>query len=200
MLEEYIDGSTLRHYLNQYKFLPLSKGLNLLENLLITAKELEKNKLVHRDIKPENIMIKDNEEFYLLDFGIARQLDKPSLTATHAHFGPHTPGYAAPEQFRNIKKEIDIRADLFSIGVVVYEALSGKHPFIRDSSHPLDILKQTETITPLHFTIIGDSQKQLMGFISILMDKFFSRRPKTATQALEWFYAILPTIKFEEED
>lgn len=197
MTEEYVDGVTLRQYLNERGKVSLSIGLGLLECLLVTAKDLELNRLVHRDIKPENIMVQENNNYYLLDFGIARQLDGPSLTATHAHFGPHTPGYAAPEQFRNLKKEIDIRADLFSIGVVVYEALSGQHPFRNGSNHPLDVLRQTETITPLQFSIPGDSQRQLMGFISILMDKFYSRRPKTAKQALEWYHALLPTVKID---
>lgn len=199
LIEEYIDGVTLRDYLKNNVKVPVELALNMLEVLLITACDLEKNQIVHRDIKPENIIIRSDGGICLLDFGIARHLSMPSLTLTKAHFGPCTPGYAAPEQFRNLKKEIDIRADLFSIGVTVYESIVGKHPFITDGSHPLDILKRTETITPFQFVIQGDSQRQLMGFLNILMDKFPSRRPKTAEVALNWFYALLPTVNVKEE-
>jgi len=198
LVEEYIAGVTLRRYLNDNGKLPLNMALNLLETLLITATELESKRLVHRDIKPENIIVSSSSAFYLIDFGIARQLDSPSLTFTKAHFGPHSPGYSAPEQFRNQKKEIDIRADLFSIGVVVYESISGKHPFIEDCKHPLDVLLRTEAINPIPFSIPGDSQRQLIGFILILMDKFSSRRPKSAKTALDWYYALLPTVRVEE--
>ena len=134
-----------------------------------------------------------------MDFGIARHLEKPSITATDAHFGPHTPGYAPPEQFRNIKKEVDIRADLFSIGVLVYEAIAGEHPFISGARDYLDILRRTETLAVNFLVIPEDSQKQLGGFINILMSKYPSRRPKTAQIALDWYYALLPTIKIKQK-
>lgn len=195
LLEQYIAGQTLRNYLNAYKKLSFDKALELLGKLLETAVELEKQQLVHRDIKPENIMICDNGSFWILDFGIARHLKRTSITATDAHFGPHTPGYAAPEQFRNVKKEIDIRSDLFSIGVLIYEAITGEHPFVNGSRDHLDILRRTETLVVDFLVIPEDSQKQLSGFINILMSKYPSRRPKTAKIALNWYYALLPTIR-----
>lgn len=199
LLEEYISGETLRSYLNVHKKLPLVGCLRLLKCLLEIAVELEKLQLVHRDIKPENIIIKkDDGSFWLLDFGIARHLAKASITATNAHFGPHTAGYAAPEQFRNLKKEIDIRADLFSIGVLVYEALNGEHPFVSGARDYLDILRRTESLPTKVLLIPGDSQRQLGGFINIMMDKYASRRPRTAQIALDWYVALLPSIKMEE--
>ena len=112
--------------------------------------------------------------------------------------GPHTPGYAAPEQFNNLKSDIDSRADLFSIGVVTYECLSGKNPFSAGAISHLDILQRTETITPVSFQIIGDTQQQFMGLLSSLMGKYPSRRPKDATQALNWLSAAMSTLKYEE--
>jgi eukaryotic-like serine/threonine-protein kinase len=199
IIEEFINGRTLRQILNFQKILPLKLSLELMKSLLLSVAELEKHHLVHRDIKPENIIIRNDGEIFLLDFGIARNLDKSSITFTNSPFGPHTPGYSAPEQFRNMKKDIDSRCDLFSIGVVAYEAINGKHPFIDISSgHPLDILNKTETVIPNTLMIQGDTQKQLAGFISILMDKFPTRRPKNAETALKWFMALLPTLKIEE--
>lgn len=194
LIEEYIDGITLREFLKANIKVPVKFGVEILEALLNTAVELEKKQIVHRDIKPENIIVRKQGGICLLDFGIARHLSLPSLTLTKAPFGPCTPGYAAPEQFRNIKKEIDIRADLFSIGVTVYESLNGKHPFVVDGGHPLDALKRTETITPIQCEIPGDTQRQLVGFLAILMDKFPSRRPNSAETALKWFHALVPTL------
>lgn len=199
IVEEYIEGTTLRKYLNSSGRLLLKDGLRLLEALLTIAVELEKRGVVHRDIKPENIVIRVDGGFSLLDFGIARVLNKPSLTMTKAHFGPHSPGYAAPEQLRNMKNEIDIRADLFSIGVTIYEAITGKHPFLKGTEHYLEMIKLTETVTPLKCVIPGDTQRQLIGFITIMMDKFLSRRPQNAAIALDWFKALLPTINAEED-
>lgn len=199
LIEEYVEGTTLRKILLSEGRLSVLKSLTLLESLLLTVVEMEKIRLVHRDIKPENIILKQDDSICLLDFGIARDLDKPSLTYTKAHFGPHTPGYSAPEQFRNLKKEIDSRCDLFSVGVVVFESIHGKHPFIDEATnHPLDILQRTETVSPPILSIPGDSQKQLTAFINVLMDKFPSRRPKSAQNALDWYRALIPTLKVEE--
>lgn len=195
LMEQFIHGKTLRKVFVEQKTLGVTKTLELLKVLLTLAVELESQKLVHRDIKPENIMLDAQEEFWVLDFGIARHLEKASITLTGAPFGPHTIGYAAPEQFRNYKKEVDIRADLFSIGVVVYEALSGINPFYADARSPLDVLYRTETVLPSPLLIAGDSQRQLSGLIGILMEKFPSRRPLTAEVAMNWFESLLSTIK-----
>lgn len=193
LIEQYIAGETLHARLQQGP-LPLNNCLYLLKSLLDTVVELEKVKLVHRDIKPENIIIGGDEEIWLLDFGIARDMKQSSITTTGLHFGPHTAGYAAPEQFRNLKKEIDSRTDLFSIGVVMYEALIGKHPFIEGARDYLDILRRTEVYKVPILIIPGDSQRQLGGFIDVLMAKYPSRRPINAQTALDWFNALLSTI------
>ena len=93
-------------------------------------------------------MVDRNGEYWLLDFGIARHLDKESITASGAMFGPASAGYAPPEQFRNIKTEIDIRTDLFAIGVVAYEALTGSHPFLQGAKDRVDAYRRTMRSCP----------------------------------------------------
>lgn len=194
LIEEFVAGETLRERLRRDGQLPVATVLKLIDALLQAAVELEQQGLVHRDIKPENIVVSPAESFWLLDFGIARHLGKTSLTATAAHFGPHTPGYSAPEQFRNIKSHVDIRADLFSIGTIAYEALTGQHPFIAGARDYLDILRRTEHAIPASLVIPGDPNSQMSSYIQILMDKYPSRRPPTAAVAQDWFRGLLPTI------
>ncbi len=199
VVEERIDGEELRKRLKRGERLSLREAADFLEQGLIFIKQLEEKRIVHRDIKPENIIVSTNGKVYFLDFGIARILGVPSLTKTEMLIGPHTPGYAAPEQFNNLKSDIDSRADLFSIGVVTYECLSGKNPFSEGATSHLDILQRTETITPVSFQIAGDTQQQFMGLLSSLMGKFPSRRPKDATQALSWLLAARTTFGTEGE-
>lgn len=198
IIERRVEGEELRKCLERGELFTLKEAVDFLEQGLSFIKELEDKSIVHRDIKPENIMLSSDGRVYFLDFGIARILGMPSLTKTEALMGPHTPGYAAPEQFNNLKSDIDSRADLFSIGVVTYECLSGKNPFSEGALSHLDILQRTETITPVSFQIAGDTQQQFMGLLSSLMGKFPSRRPKDATQALNWLSAAKSTLQYGE--
>lgn len=124
--EEKISGLELRKLLNQGMRFSLKDAVCFLEQGLNFIASIEEQGIVHRDIKPENIIRTDEGKIFFLDFGIARIIGADSLTRTEALMGPHTPGYAAPEQFNNLKKEIDSRADIFSLGVVTYECITGR--------------------------------------------------------------------------
>lgn len=200
IIEQLIDGVTLRQELKLKHTLSIRTVLSLIGALLDAAAAMEKERIVHRDIKPENIMACGDGTFRLLDFGIARHLAKTSLTPTEARFGPHTPGYAAPEQFRNIKKDVDIRADLFSVGVVAYECLSGNHPFSVGARDHLDILRRTETVAPPPLVLAESPETEFSNFISILMAKYPSRRPPTAAAAKVWFESIRATIESRPQE
>lgn len=194
IIEQYIRGVDLREVLTKQKTLTTEETISLICNLLETIEAVELREVVHRDIKPENIICSDDGKYWLLDFGIARDLRQPSLTATAAHFGPHTAGYAAPEQFRNVKKKIDTRADLFSIGVVGYEALIGSHPFAAGARDYLDILRRTEAFQVNALDIKEDTTGELAQFINLLMEKYPSRRPPSAKIARLWFKQIAGKI------
>lgn len=194
IVEELIEGEVLRDLIRRGERFNLSRAVDFLEQGLAFISQLEEAKIVHRDIKPENIIISSSGKAYFIDFGIARALDLPSLTDTNAIGGPNTPGYSAPEQFNNLKKDIDSRADIFSLGVVIYECLSGTNPFRAGASGELDVLERTITITPVAFTIPGDSQHQFMAILSSMMGKSPSQRPKNSTQAKEWLDAAKSTF------
>lgn len=194
LFEEYIAGETLTNRLKKGA-IPLADCLKLLESLLIIVEKLESLNIVHRDIKPDNIICSNDGAFHLIDFGIARNLNLPSLTHTAAVVGPHTPGYGAPELFQYDKANINSKADLFSVGVVVYQAIFGKHPFITGKEMDInEVWYQTVTVTPENYLIPGDRDSQLMGLIQTLMQKQVSKRPPSAKKALEWFYTVQKTL------
>src|SRR5207248_2808169 len=86
--------------------------------------------LVHRDVKPSNVLLDDNEHAYLADFGLSRRLSEQGIPAPHG-LSLGTPAYAAPEQIAG--EEVNGRADLYSLGCLLYECLAGETPFLRDS-------------------------------------------------------------------
>lgn len=101
----------------------------LMLQLLVGIEALDDQHLVHRDIKPENIVFDEDDRAVLLDLGIALHLDEERLTGPD-QLGPRTPAYAAPEQFEVRRlSSIDFRTDLFLLGVVAFQILTGVHPF-----------------------------------------------------------------------
>jgi serine/threonine-protein kinase len=194
IIEEYISGKTLRELLKEGKKFSLSEVVDFLDTLLKISIEAEKHRIVHRDIKPDNIILDNKGKYWLIDFGIARHLELNSLTSTNRGLGLFTVGYAAPEQFRNIKRDISIRADLFSIGVVAMELFTGKNPFIENARSILEVLRNTETYILPTLTIEGDTQYELAAFINVLGDKRLSRRPSSAKEAYEIFISVKPTL------
>lgn len=197
IIEEKVKGTELRKMLESSKRFSLEEAVSFLEQGLEFISCIEDKGIVHRDIKPENIIRADDGKIFFLDFGIARILGADSLTRTGAMMGPHTPGYAAPEQFNNLKKEIDSRADIFSLGVVTYECITGKNPFREGSINALEVLQKTETITPVQYSIKGDTQSQFMALLGAMMGKYPSRRPRTAKQAIDWLKVAKNTFVYE---
>lgn len=197
IIEQKVKGTELRKVLESGKRFSLEEAVTFLEQGLEFIACIENKGIVHRDIKPENIIRADDGRIFFLDFGIARILGADSLTRTGAMMGPHTPGYAAPEQFNNLKKEIDSRADIFLLGVVTYECITGKNPFREGSINALEVLQKTETITPVQYSIKGDTQSQFMALLGAMMGKYPSRRPRTAKQAIDWLKVAKKTFVYE---
>jgi serine/threonine-protein kinase len=190
LTEQFVDGITLsdliiKHALNKDEILKLA------DELLVAAVAAERVRVVHRDIKPANIIIDTNGKAWLLDFGIARLLDMASKTRTSAPLGPHSPGYGAPEQFRNRKREIDGRADLFAIGVVLYESLTGSNPFLQGARDRFEILHRVESTELPPLQLPWDIDGGFSEFISTLTQKQLYRRPRTCLEAYNWLCALI---------
>lgn len=133
--EEWIDGYNLLEYIKlNGGTLDEQVVVKLGIDLSYAIEELWKYNKVHRDIKPKNIMYDQcNNRFVLLDMGMV--YDSEYSTLTKFGFLPGTMGYYSPEQFDYTKKkDLDFRSDLFCLGVVMYEAITGQHPFKKRSS------------------------------------------------------------------
>lgn len=188
--EERILGHSLRDIVSTGPLAPqevVKLGVQMLEALA----QAETVQIVHRDVKPENIMRDREGDYWLLDFGIARHLTLPSVTPTASPFGKFTLGYASPEQCRNMKPDIDSRADLFALGVTLYECATGANPFlVPPPANDLEKLRRVETI-PLAPLVIGISGADLLrDWIQAATQKRRDLRPRTAQTALDWMREI----------
>jgi CHASE2 domain-containing sensor protein/tRNA A-37 threonylcarbamoyl transferase component Bud32 len=125
---ELLDGHDLTKYCHKENLLPLPEVIRIVSCVATALNYAHASGVVHRDIKPANIMVLNNREVKVTDFGISRVMDA-SKTQTGIVLG--TPSYMSPEQIAGQK--VDGRSDLFSLGVVLYELLSGTKPFIADN-------------------------------------------------------------------
>ncbi|HKJ31466.1 MAG TPA: serine/threonine-protein kinase [Bacteroidales bacterium] len=127
IIEECIDGKELSE--STSAFTEVTAILSLIQDLVKGLNIIWAKNVIHRDIKPANILIKSDGLPVIIDLGIARFLDKASLTHSIAARGPATPIYAAPEQLRNRKPMIGVRTDFFLLGILALELYHGFHPF-----------------------------------------------------------------------
>lgn len=197
IIEQYVDGVSLRDWINAKNSANLKFAYTLLEALLSAEIELENNQILHRDINPNNIILGEDGIIYLIDFGLAKIIGGSSLTQTAAAHGPFTPGYAPHEQFANIKLSQDARTDLFQIGITVYECCVGSNPFVKPNETVFQIMSRTMTMMPPLLDLPGDTKGQFAQFVNMLMAKNQSQRPDTAMDAMRYLKAIRSTLEME---
>lgn len=162
----------------------LRLALHVSETLLAA----EVARVVHRDVKPANIIVDPTGSFWLIDFGFARHLDLDSITATAAPAGWGTIGYAPIEQCRNDKREIDARADLFALGVTLYEAAAGRNPHRDGARDAFEIMARVSKnqLPRLQDPIPGD----FVDLVATLAQPVAVHRCQTAREAHEWIKEI----------
>jgi serine/threonine protein kinase len=140
MAMEYIEGVSLREYIAEHT-LKVEEALEIAIQIALALEEARKKNIVHRDIKPANIMMTPSKQVKILDFGLSKQLhdanQELSNAATESRITDEgvtvgTVAYMSPEQA--LGKEIDLRSDIFSFGIVLYEMLTGRLPFIGNST------------------------------------------------------------------
>lgn len=172
---EYIKGEPIDTYCDK-KHLSIRERLELFLNVLQAVQYAQRNLIVHRDLKPSNIIITDEGQVKLLDFGIAKLLaDNPiddSVEQTKTVFRIMTPGYASPEQIKG--EPVTTASDVYSLGVILFEMLTGHRPYKTMGVSPAELesvichtdpQKPSTVVTRIDDTVIGangaDSEKQI---------------------------------------
>lgn len=148
-LEEYIDGLPLS---SVYKPMPTEEIVVLALCVSEALGVLAEKGYVHRDVKPMNIIQRPPAEYVLIDAGIALDRDGEAISVAGAVVG--TKAYLSPDQLTLPQKELDLRSDLFSLGVTLYECATGEHPFINDEAPRGDVtynIRDFECLDPRYF-------------------------------------------------
>jgi serine/threonine-protein kinase len=138
MVIEWVDGRLLRAILNEERKLPIERATNFALEILDALDTMHKHGVVHRDLKPENIMVDADDRIKLIDFGIALREDARRLTFVDLSPTLGTPDYISPEQVKGQRG--DQRSDIYSLGVMLYEMLTGEPPFT--GPNPLAVMNE----------------------------------------------------------
>lgn len=194
---EYLEGETLDEVLNRRKRLPCGEAARLVQQALNGLQHLHERRMVHRDLKPANLMLTPaggkpdttlQSTVKILDIGLGRELfaeDAPEgqidtqLTAEGAVLG--TPDYLAPEQARDARNA-DIRADIYSLGCVLYHCLTGRPPFAESSIMAQMLKHATETPQPVA-SLVSDVPPGLQAILDAMLAKSPGDRFATPAQA-----------------
>ena len=179
---EYVEGKTLREIVNKGERFALNRAVEITEGILIALQYSHKNGIIHRDIKPGNIMITDNGDVKVMDFGIARALADTGATMTSTWNIIGTAQYLSPEQATGT--QADARSDLYSVGCLLYELLAGRPPFTGDT--PVAIAYQHVSAPLVPITELQESlDPALNAFFSIALAKDANERYQSANAMLK---------------
>jgi serine/threonine protein kinase/TolB-like protein/Tfp pilus assembly protein PilF len=195
---EFVEGETLRKRLAGGA-IPMLTALDIASQVASALAAAHANGITHRDIKPENIVIRPDGFVKLLDFGIAKltekdSVDPPSATLTGAGMVLGTLKYMSPEQARGVK--VDGRSDIFSLGAVLYEMITGKEPFEGETSS--DVIAEILKSDPSPLTGPAASAcPELQAIVSKAMFKDREGRYQTAAQLSQDLQQLKKDIEFQ---
>jgi serine/threonine-protein kinase len=176
LVMEYVDGISIEELCLNNRYVHSSLAAYILLNTALALKYAHSKKVVHRDIKPANILISREGAIKLVDFGIASSEDTQAEGLTIDGMTLGTPGYMAPEQFKD-SRNVDLRADIYSLGALAYEMLTGKKAF--PGSYSPELMNNIQTgkyIAPEK--IMPGIEKNLLHFIKKSMKTNKEKRYK----------------------
>jgi oligopeptide transport system substrate-binding protein len=187
----FLQGGTLKQSLG--KPMPLEKAASMLSPIADALAYAHQKGIVHRDVKPANIMFTETGQPMLTDFGIVRLLEnEDGVTLTGTGMGIGTPEYMSPEQ--GLGHEVDGRTDIYSLGTVLYELITGQKPYTANT--PMEIVLKQSTIPlkkpSLVVPALGDVADQILL-------KAMAREPEDRYASMKDFKTVLEKLKQKEE-
>jgi len=176
---EFIEGQDLRSLIHERKKFPPQEAVEITQQICQALEAAHSVGVIHRDLKPQNIIRDKSGRVLVMDFGLARTVDGDGMTQTGALVG--TMEYMSPEQA--LGKDLDQRSDLFALGLIFYELLTGKMPFQADSQIASLLKRTQERATPVsdHDASIPAS---LSGIVSKCLERDLNLRYQTAGEIL----------------
>jgi eukaryotic-like serine/threonine-protein kinase len=191
IVTELVEGRTLRERMNEGP-LPLDEALELGQQIASALAAAHEAGVVHRDIKPENVMIRPDGLVKVLDFGLAKLVEQTpgeiasALTKEGSVLG--TPSYMSPEQLRG--EPIDPRSDVWSLGVVIFEMITGRRPFLGEPSDMVARILRDDP--PSMRSLIHDLPQPVESLIVKALQKERAKRHASAREMLEGLRAVEP--------
>jgi serine/threonine-protein kinase len=177
MVLDYVSGQPLRSYLKSHGPLQLEEVLRIGRQLAETLQYVHEHGVVHRDLKPENVVIGRDGHVTIMDFGIALRLGSRRLTFSHLTNAVGTPDYMAPEQVRGERG--DARTDVYALGVVLFELLTGKVPY--PAADALEAMRRkVETDPPL----VRRARPDVPMALEAIVYRALRRRPAQRYQSM----------------
>ncbi len=173
---EFVEGDDLRHLLHRQGKLPAAEAVDLMEQVVSGLRAAHRVGIIHRDLKPGNIMRATDGRVLVMDFGLARSLEGDGMTRTGTMLG--TMEYMSPEQAQ--AKDLDARSDIFTVGLILYELLTGIMPYQAESAIA-SLLKRTQQ----RAIPISDIDKNVPGVLSNIVSKCLEREPALRYQSAD---------------
>jgi len=184
MVEELVDGEALDKVIQKQTALPVPIAMLYMQDACYALKYAHSKEIVHRDIKPGNILISKRGEIKLADFGIASDAEGDTLTQSGTALG--TPAYMPPEQFED-SANVDRRADIYALGIMLYEMLTGTKPYPGTFSvETLNVIKKGKYISPKKM------DKNIPFSLCCLIYKMIRPKAKNRCQNIDW---VLKRVK-----